>query len=771
MTGPRVDPFAQVSDIDPFASVSDLHPSNGRTARAPQPVISLRPATPEDAVAAPRTTRAEGMRRDFGIPDAAPRSTLRSPVDALPNPQAKKLTGLGAAVLRNVVDPALNNPLSTVAMLGGPTILAGASPLLGAAAALPMMKPMADQIGGYLGQKAAEVTMDPVDRARAESDPERLRGDDAAVQAAMLALPFLVHGGVKAYKGATDVGGGMMESGVTGLKEHLADPSVAPERTGPPRPLSLAESIEKRFKDKQKAADQLSRFAAGLEEGETASSRGAVAPQGLQTTPERLNPRAVAGKAKPQGLEVSEPASLNAGKVKPVETVGVTEPLEARAVEMNDPMRPRRRASDDVSGETANPPEETVPSIGAGDAPSVVPADVPAGEPPASYPEGFSMGGSLRDNRIPGAGEIPKSARGTNPVDGLQSSAPVLPEGATPETVAAANAMGRNRYRAHTLDQLDEALLDAQSALEKAQADQATSATHGLVGERAQADMENRGTSYADEHEFVSKTADKALARAKTRLAEIEREYAMRGVRGDDLADRRASAFERRMEAEGKAQDEHLSSVMGEDDPFADVGDVSQAVPTGDGSRPLTPVQGSGETVTRGLSQHIEDTAVARRLSDAFGDLPQYERLNMQEQAAKANALLASDPALARRVALGEAPAPAGLNPEDLFVAVENQAIATGDVETLRALASGKLTTEATVMGQRIRTLGERDPGSPVAAMQDVIRARESATKGGASAVKRAINETVNQIQRQIDQHLSLSPAEWSAFVDSLRCP
>lgn len=98
-----------------------------------------------------------------------------------PNPNAKKMTGVSGFVLRNVVDPMLEHPLATALT---------ANPVGGAIAAAGMAK----DVAGYAGQKAAEMTLPADVRKMAEQDPERISGEQAAVEAFMLALPGVLKG-------------------------------------------------------------------------------------------------------------------------------------------------------------------------------------------------------------------------------------------------------------------------------------------------------------------------------------------------------------------------------------------------------------------------------------------------------------------------------------------------------------------------------------------------------------------------------------------------
>lgn len=143
---------------------------------------------------------------------------------------------------------------------------------------------------------------------------------------------------------------------------------------------------------------------------------------------------------------------------------------------------------------------------------------------------------------------------------------------------------------------------------------------------------------------------------------------------------------------------------------------------------PVEAIEGTGETKIRGLSANVQSEAVRKGLEQGFGDLPEYKQLNMKDQAQKASELLSQDFDRAKRIALGEEKAPEGILPESIFVAVENKATEENDYYTLMELATqSKLTTEATTMGQRIRTLAERNAESAIGAMKSIMKSREEA--------------------------------------------
>lgn len=216
------------------------------------------------------------------------------------------------------------------------------------------------------------------------------------------------------------------------------------------------------------------------------------------------------------------------------------------------------------------------------------------------------------------------------------------------------------------------------------------------------------------------------------------------------------------------------------------LGEAGGAEPAGEpapGTKPslarygnLRAVEGTGETRARGLSEHVEESAVADGLTTAFGDLPEYEQLSMADQAAQAQKLIGDDYESAKDVALGIRAPPKGLLPESVFVAVEKQALADGDVETLRQLATNsRLTTTATTMGQRIRALGERDAASPVGAIQKVQQAREAAQQAALAKTGQTLETAKAEVAEQIRDEVrntaqSAKPSAWADFISALKC-
>lgn len=182
------------------------------------------------------------------------------------------------------------------------------------------------------------------------------------------------------------------------------------------------------------------------------------------------------------------------------------------------------------------------------------------------------------------------------------------------------------------------------------------------------------------------------------------------------------------------------------------------------------PIEGTGGTKPRGLSLGVEQSAIANKLTTGFADIPEYKTMNIQDQATKASDLLKNDYESAKRIALGEVPAPQGLHPEAVYTAVELRATKEGDVSTLRDLATrSTLTTEATTMGQRIKLLDERNPDSPVKAIRDVVKAREARAKSQVKDIAKARQEIAKEVDGEIKKVVAKKQT-WTEFIRSIQC-
>lgn len=185
------------------------------------------------------------------------------------------------------------------------------------------------------------------------------------------------------------------------------------------------------------------------------------------------------------------------------------------------------------------------------------------------------------------------------------------------------------------------------------------------------------------------------------------------------------------------------------------------------------PVIGTGDIKPRGLSESTEAAAINKDLSEGFGDLPTYQAVKDTDQGALAAKFLNDDPEAAMEVAMGTKAAPKGLLPEAAYVAVKNRAVAEGDVDTIRNLATqSTLTQQATTMGQRISYLRNVNPeNDPVAAIQQVQEARAAALKAKGIDVAANTNQAAAEYAPLRAAARAPKGADaWQKFMTSIRC-
>jgi hypothetical protein len=175
----------------------------------------------------------------------------------------------------------------------------------------------------------------------------------------------------------------------------------------------------------------------------------------------------------------------------------------------------------------------------------------------------------------------------------------------------------------------------------------------------------------------------------------------------------------------------------------------------------------TGTKAVSQLSAKVNAKAVENKLTEDLGDAKEHGVMDIKQQAQKASDLINNDEQKATDIALGKRNAPSGLHPHAVFVAVEKKATADGNVELLRQLSQSTRVDEATAAGQTLRVLRERDQESPVAAMQQVAKARSDAVEKRIGSVPKAVNQTAKDIGSYIKPPSKLS---WQAFVEGIKC-
>ena len=177
---------------------------------------------------------------------------------------------------------------------------------------------------------------------------------------------------------------------------------------------------------------------------------------------------------------------------------------------------------------------------------------------------------------------------------------------------------------------------------------------------------------------------------------------------------------------------------------------------------------GYGRKRVSKLGVGVEMKAIENQLTEGFQDIPEYRQIDIKNQLSRATKLVEEDYDSAVKIALGKEQPKYGLLPESVFTVVENKALADGDVDLLRQLASSVRVTEATAMGQRIRVLAERNPDSAVTKIREVIEARRRIVeKRKGYNVDKEVKKLKEEVNKEVKK---ITKGDWLSFIDSIEC-
>lgn len=175
-----------------------------------------------------------------------------------------------------------------------------------------------------------------------------------------------------------------------------------------------------------------------------------------------------------------------------------------------------------------------------------------------------------------------------------------------------------------------------------------------------------------------------------------------------------------------------------------------------------------------GISRSVEANAITNKLTTGFGDLSTFSSINLKDAVKSDIMLYDRDPKLAKEIAMGRVPSQPGSNSFVMYEIVENLAMADGDVNTLRELATeSKLNKVGSEAGQTLRILRERDPGSPVTAMSDVketrVKSVETKLKSEGKSIESERTKIINELRRAKDIS-KIGRTSLQSFIEGVIC-
>jgi len=163
--------------------------------------------------------------------------------------------------------------------------------------------------------------------------------------------------------------------------------------------------------------------------------------------------------------------------------------------------------------------------------------------------------------------------------------------------------------------------------------------------------------------------------------------------------------------------------------------------------------------------------AEARRLgleADIAG-IPKVKQITLINESAKAIEFMKNEPAKAKRVALGQEPAPAGIISQRVFIEMKKKAFAEMDTSLINELSRTTVGTEA---GQALVSL--RDSFfeiDPVRIIRDLRKNRQDAVQKKLGSKTTVAKET-SKIKKEINKEIAKENKKttWESFVKSIQC-
>lgn len=167
------------------------------------------------------------------------------------------------------------------------------------------------------------------------------------------------------------------------------------------------------------------------------------------------------------------------------------------------------------------------------------------------------------------------------------------------------------------------------------------------------------------------------------------------------------------------------------------------------------------------INRKLAEKGLAEIPEDQLTHFTPIQKANQTEKVAQ---ILTNDLEGAKVMAKGHAPIPEDVHPQVLFNSVKKKAIADGDFETLRELASSPIAGQRSEAAQTLSAAGfDNGNSDPVEAMRKIQKTREEALTRKGVDIKKASSKIRNEISNEIKQARP-KPNDWSSFVESIKC-
>jgi len=183
---------------------------------------------------------------------------------------------------------------------------------------------------------------------------------------------------------------------------------------------------------------------------------------------------------------------------------------------------------------------------------------------------------------------------------------------------------------------------------------------------------------------------------------------------------------------------------------------------------PIAPVTGKGKVSK--IAGSINAKSIEQGLTKGYGHLAEYTPIVIKEQAQRATDLINNNIDEARKIIRGETPLPEGLKGTALVTAMEERIKKTANGELASELAASPLVSGTSAAAQELRLAAERDPASPVKAIQDINKLLEETIKKRypGKILNKAKSNLISKIKSEIKN--ANTQYSWQTFIESIRC-
>jgi len=164
----------------------------------------------------------------------------------------------------------------------------------------------------------------------------------------------------------------------------------------------------------------------------------------------------------------------------------------------------------------------------------------------------------------------------------------------------------------------------------------------------------------------------------------------------------------------------------------------------------------------------IQKETIEKGLIDDFKNIPEYEKINLKDQAARVAKLINEDPEKAVRIALGKELPEGDLLPESVLIGVKNQALKDGNTDLLIKLATEEtgVAKGTTLLGQRIKAL---DEGLEDDAFRNIRRVVENRKKNLTAKAEKTAKEVRSKARKTI-QEAKPNKYDWQNLIAEIAC-